>query len=201
MAFLDDARKAGGPFFLTMATVALHSGYGPRPNGSLPYGPVPKAEYQDLFSDVDVPRTANFNPDTPSGTSWLLKIPQLNHSEITRNDNVYRQRLRALQSVDDLVNGTIAYLEKYNLMDNTYIIYSSDKFVCHVQIHATLLANISQRLSYKPTSPTTRKELPLRRRHKRSSHHPRSRRRSRHYRQRGDNPHRSRTNNPQDGRC
>ena len=42
------------------------------------------------------------------------------------NDEYYRNRLRALQSVDDVVNNTIAYLTQHNLLSNTYIIYSTD---------------------------------------------------------------------------
>ena len=41
-------------------------------------------------------------------------------------DNYYRRRLQALQAVDDLVNRTIARLEEQNMLDNTYIIYTSD---------------------------------------------------------------------------
>ena len=66
MGFLDDARKSSQPFFLTMATVAPHEGYGPRPAGVYDKGPVPKAEYADLFKDVKVPRTENFNPNVVS---------------------------------------------------------------------------------------------------------------------------------------
>jgi Sulfatase len=45
---------------------------------------------------------------------------------VQRNDEYYQQRLRALQSVDELVNNTVAYLTRHNLINNTYIIYSSD---------------------------------------------------------------------------
>lgn len=61
-----------------------------------------------------------------SGTSWLLNLTRLNNSRIEANDEYYRNRLRALQSVDDVVNNTFAYLEEHKLLDNTYVIYSTD---------------------------------------------------------------------------
>lgn len=50
----------------------------------------------------------------------------LNNSDVKYGDDYYRRRLQALQAVDDLVNRTVARLEQYNLLDNTYIIYTSD---------------------------------------------------------------------------
>lgn len=42
------------------------------------------------------------------------------------NDHYHRQRLRSLQAVDELVDGVISRLEEYGILDNTYIVYSSD---------------------------------------------------------------------------
>ncbi|KAG4216586.1 hypothetical protein PC116_g34933, partial [Phytophthora cactorum] len=42
------------------------------------------------------------------------------------NDHFYRQRLRSLQAVDELVDGLIRRLDAYDILDNTYFIYSSD---------------------------------------------------------------------------
>lgn len=126
MGFLDDARKSRQPFFLIMAPVAPHVGYGPRPAGVSDLGPVPKAEYASYFSDVQVPRTSNFNPDRPSGSNWLLNLKKQSQADTNAGDEHYRNRLRALQSVDELVNNTISYLSQHNLLETTYIIYSSD---------------------------------------------------------------------------
>ena len=53
-------------------------------------------------------------------------MPKQGPDNLKYNDLYYRRRLQALQAVDDLVNGTIARLEKHQILDNTYIIYSSD---------------------------------------------------------------------------
>ena len=63
--FLDDAVKAGKPFFLTMAPIGPHASVVfPSPGeGSIGMTePVSAKRHQHLFKDVKVPRTPNFNP-------------------------------------------------------------------------------------------------------------------------------------------
>lgn len=45
---------------------------------------------------------------------------------IDYEDHYYRQRLRALQGVDELVEKLVSRLEESGEIDNTYIIYTSD---------------------------------------------------------------------------
>lgn len=49
-----------------------------------------------------------------------------NDTNLEYNDHFYRSRLRALQAVDELVEGVIAKLEEHGILDNTYVVYSSD---------------------------------------------------------------------------
>jgi arylsulfatase A-like enzyme len=88
--------------------------------------PIPAARHARLFPDVKVPRTANFNPKEPSGVNWIQQLPHQSRENIDYNDEFYRLRLRALQGVDELIDGVISRLEDYGIIDNTYIIYSSD---------------------------------------------------------------------------
>lgn len=73
-----------------------------------------------------MPRTLNFNPDQPSGAAWVSRLQRLSPEKVDYNDYFYRQRLRALQSVDELVDGVVASLERHGALDNTYVIYTSD---------------------------------------------------------------------------
>ncbi|KAI9050293.1 hypothetical protein LZ554_005460 [Drepanopeziza brunnea f. sp. 'monogermtubi'] len=131
-SLLDHAVQAEAPFFLTVAPIAPHANV--EMNGSaLDDGhtfkfesPVSAERHKHLFKDVKVPRTESFNPDNPSGANWLLELKQQNKSNVDHNDHFYRQRLRALQAVDELVDGLFERLEAHGIMDNTYIIYSSD---------------------------------------------------------------------------
>ena len=72
------------------------------------------------------PRSPNFNPDKPSGSEWVRKLPKLNDTHIAYNDEFQRSRLRALQSVDEMVEGLVKSLEDKGLLDNTYIFYTTD---------------------------------------------------------------------------
>ena len=51
----------------------------------------------------------------------------MNQTEIKYSDEMYRDRLRALQAVDDMVGELMERLEKVlDVLANTYIIYTSD---------------------------------------------------------------------------
>ncbi|KAI1351769.1 Arylsulphatase [Xylaria sp. FL0043] len=128
--FLDDAVRDlhNSPFFITAAPVGPHSNvvYSLKEQKARFSEPISANRHQHLFKDVKVPRTANFNPDQPSGANWLLDLPQQNQSNVDYNDHFYRQRLRALQAVDELVDGLVARLKAYGILDNTYFVFSSD---------------------------------------------------------------------------
>ena len=72
-----------------------------------------------------------------SGTDWIANLPRLDTSTVEAGDEFYRNRIRTLQSVDEVVNNTIAYLEQNNLLNNTYIIYSTDNGF-HISQHRLL---------------------------------------------------------------
>ena len=134
LGFLDDAIKnPSSPFFLAVAPIAPHSDYTIDINigGDPPVGidiepPVSSPKYKDLFPEAIVPRGPSFNPDVPSGVDWIAELPQLSAQNISYNDHLYRQRLRALQSVDEIVKDVVDKLEEQGVLDNTYIFYSSD---------------------------------------------------------------------------
>lgn len=113
------------PFFLTIAPIAPHSYY--NAGKKVPAGPaVPAPRHRGMFEGEKIPRTKNFNPDTPSGVSWVSKLPKLTDREVKRLDRSHVRRLQALQAVDEMVGDVIDDLDKGGVLDNTYIIYSSD---------------------------------------------------------------------------
>ncbi|KAI2623166.1 Arylsulphatase [Hypoxylon sp. NC1633] len=128
---LDEAVEAGKPFFLVAAPIAPHAnvvmkGKGQDLNSILFTEPVPAERHKHLFQDEKVPRTPNFNPEQPSGANWIATLPLQNSTNVAYNDHFYRQRLRALQAVDELVEGLVARLQDHGVLDNTYVVYSSD---------------------------------------------------------------------------
>jgi arylsulfatase A-like enzyme len=131
-SLLDKAVEAQKPFFLTIAPIAPHcnvfmngTGLDESPVFSFTE-PIPAKRHEHLFEDIQVPRTPSFNPEQPSGASWVKTLKRQNETNVEYNDHFYRSRLRALQAVDELVDGIFARLQGYDLLDNTYIVYSSD---------------------------------------------------------------------------
>ncbi|KAH8660228.1 alkaline-phosphatase-like protein [Xylariales sp. PMI_506] len=126
LGFIDEASQSEKPFFIAVAPIAPHSNIDfPRKTAYMTE-PIPLAKHQDLFKEVKIPRRENFNPNEPSGANWIRQLPQLNESTVEYLDHFYRQRLRALQAVDELVDQLVARLEGAGLLDDTYIIYTSD---------------------------------------------------------------------------
>lgn len=126
---LQEAVTSDKPFFLGVAPVAPHSDVTlNNDSSSLPLmtEPVPTKRHAGLFKGVKIPRTDNFNPDSPSGASWVRKLAQHNASAVDYLDHYYRQRLRALQAVDELVDKLIVQLKEAGVLDDTYVIFSSD---------------------------------------------------------------------------
>lgn len=130
-SLLSQALLADGgdkPFFLGVAPIAPHSDIDPNRHAGIPKmtEPIPAARHAHLFQDVQVPRTDNFNPDSPSGANWVRKLAQHNASAVAYLDHYYRQRLRALQAVDELVEKLVQQLDEAGVLEDTYVIYSSD---------------------------------------------------------------------------
>ncbi|KAK3496465.1 arylsulfatase [Neurospora crassa] len=125
--FLGEAAKNvhNRPFFLGIAPIAPHSNVEPRfPSSSSSSS---SSDSATLHRHVIVPRTPHFNPSSrASGVSWISRLPHQSAENVAFNDQFYRQRLRALQSVDELVAGVVARLERHGLLENTYVFYTAD---------------------------------------------------------------------------
>ncbi|KAM5350358.1 hypothetical protein ACJ41O_006863 [Fusarium nematophilum] len=60
------------------------------------------------------------------GVSWIRQLSQLNESSVSYIDDYYRARLQALQGVDEIVEQVVQQLDDAGLLDDTYIVYTSD---------------------------------------------------------------------------
>ncbi|PGH14621.1 hypothetical protein AJ79_02956 [Helicocarpus griseus UAMH5409] len=123
LRYIDDAVKAKKPFLAIAAPVAPHVSIR-NPRGAIP---VPEEKYDGKLSNLKVPRAPNFNPDEKSGVLHISDIAKVtNEEEIKTWDELYQKRAESLLSVDDMVGEVVKKLEKQGILDNTYIIYSSD---------------------------------------------------------------------------
>jgi N-acetylglucosamine-6-sulfatase len=111
--FVADSAEDGKPFFLELSTFAPHK----------PYTPAPR--HARLFPRLKAPRGPAFDFENVDAPSWLWRRPR-RPAEISRMDSIFRDRVRSVQAVDELVGRIRAMLRAYGLEDNTYIVFSSD---------------------------------------------------------------------------
>lgn len=116
LEFLKGQSLQTAPFLMMLAPPAPHA----------PYTPSPK--YAKLHLNTSVPRTPNFNPSMQKDKHWMMRLPpnQLPASIVEQIDEYWRQRWRTLKSVDDMVAGIIHTLSNIGLLDNTFVLVTSD---------------------------------------------------------------------------
>ncbi len=113
----DFIRNTAGtrPFFMYLA-----------PNG--PHDPAYFARrHANLFTDTALPRPSSFNEaDVSDKPQWVRNKSRLSSSEISNMTEFYRKRLRALQSLDEMVERLVNALRATGELSNTFIVLTSD---------------------------------------------------------------------------
>ena len=103
------------PFFVVVGTAAPHA------------PPDVAARYQNSFVDTPLPRPLNFDEqDVSDKPEWVRSYTTLSPAEIDDMQTLYRERLRSMLSVEDLLEQTIATLRETGELGNTYIVFTSD---------------------------------------------------------------------------
>ena len=103
------------PFFIYLATYNPHE----------PATPAPR--YANLFDNLQAPRLPSFNEADVSGKPPNIRQdPLLTGAQIQKIDELYRNRVRSMQAVDDLLVSVINTLQQTGQLQNTYILFTSD---------------------------------------------------------------------------
>jgi arylsulfatase A-like enzyme len=103
------------PFFIEIASFTPHA----------PFIPAPR--HEKLFDDAKAPRTPAFNKQADStAPGWMRKLKPLDTNQINRIDNIFRNRLRCVQSIDEMLGNIRKTLNETGGAANTYIFFSSD---------------------------------------------------------------------------
>ncbi|MGB3633015.1 MAG: sulfatase, partial [Rubrobacteraceae bacterium] len=103
------------PFFMVLSTKAPHQ------------PAIPPERYKDAFSNVSAPRPPSFNEeDISDKPGWVRDNSKLTRQDISRMDNLYRDRLRSLLGVDDAIGSVVDELKQTGELENTYIFFTSD---------------------------------------------------------------------------
>ncbi len=108
-------RKSAKPFLIELATFAPHA----------PYTPAPR--HAALFPNLTYPRTPAFDA-RPAVTdpTWLQGVPALKPAEITKIDEIFRQRVRSVQAIDEMIGALQAALKASGHDQDTYLFFASD---------------------------------------------------------------------------
>ncbi|XP_068623497.1 N-acetylglucosamine-6-sulfatase-like [Battus philenor] len=103
------------PFLMVLAPPAPHQ----------PFTPAPR--HKGVFSNVTAVRNPNFNI-AAKDKHWLITMPPspLPEEMMPELDRVYRSRWESLLAVDEMVADVVGTLDRQSLLDNTYVIYTSD---------------------------------------------------------------------------
>ena len=103
------------PFFVMVGTRAPH-----RP-------PEIADRHLSSFANAQLPKPLNFDEeDVSDKPAWVRSYPRLTQDKINKEQNLYRQRLRSMLPVEDLLRQVIATLEQSGELNNTYIFFTSD---------------------------------------------------------------------------
>ena len=110
-------RDKSKPFFLYIAPFAPHA-----PS-------TPAKRHANLFDNFTAPRYPSYNPNDTiqeQKPSWIKRLPTLSTSQVASIDEFYRNRLRALQAVDEMLENITNLLDEEGISDNTYLFYMGD---------------------------------------------------------------------------
>jgi arylsulfatase A-like enzyme len=115
VSFITRTVTSDQPFFLYISTYAPHG----------PATPAPR--HANLFNGVTAPRGGSFNElDMSDKPPLISQLPLILPPEIAEMDEKYRNRLRSMQAVDEMVALLIATLQNTGELSNTYFVFTSD---------------------------------------------------------------------------
>jgi N-acetylglucosamine-6-sulfatase len=108
-SFVRNAK--GSPWF---AYVAFNSPHSPT---------CTEPEFADNYKDQSFPKSPEFDEaDVSDKPKWIRQLPRVSDQERATYNRRYRNRLRAMRSVDDAIAGLLRSLRETGQIDNTYIV-------------------------------------------------------------------------------
>jgi arylsulfatase A-like enzyme len=80
-----------------------------------------------MFTNTPLPKPSSFNEaDVSDKPQWVRNKRRLSSSQVSNLTRFYRKRLRALQSLDEMVERLVKVLRATGELSNTYIVLTSD---------------------------------------------------------------------------
>jgi arylsulfatase A-like enzyme len=95
------------------------------------YGPhlpsTPALRHQTAFGAEVAPRTPSFDEaDVSDKPETISRLPRLTPELIERTDGIFRDRLRTMLAVEELMDTLVAALEEAGVREETYIFFTSE---------------------------------------------------------------------------
>ena len=115
LEWLRSHEDAPEPFLAVLSTHAPHS------------PATPARRHAGLFSGADLPRPESFNEkQVDDKNGWIKQLEPLNRSEIGEMETLYRDRLRVMEGVDEMLRDVLSELDSQGELENTYVFFTSD---------------------------------------------------------------------------
>jgi arylsulfatase A-like enzyme len=148
-------RPRGRPFVLYLSHKAVHPNLVQRADGSIsdPTASefIPAERHRKLYADAKITRRPNALFDKLEGKPALMRkigeLPPLSRATGT-SDEVIRDRLRMLMSVEEGVGQIFKALDERKILDNTLLIFTSD----HGYFYGEHGLSVERRLAYEETA-------------------------------------------------
>lgn len=102
------------PFLLVASSVQPHT----------PHDPARR--HRGMFAGAMVPRTPAFNEADVSDLPPFLRKPLLSPVQVQELDRAWALTLEELQTIDEMVEGIVAALQRTGRINDTYVIFTSD---------------------------------------------------------------------------
>ncbi len=115
LGYLRNTKANDPPFFMWLGTKAPHA----------PARPAPR--HRDTFPHARLPRPPSFNEqDVSDKPEWVRNNATLERKQIAPIEELYRERLRSMLAVDEMIGQLENALKESGELENTYIFFTSD---------------------------------------------------------------------------
>lgn len=117
---LSEAQARATPWFLLVS-----------PPLPLPFMPAPR--HAGLFNTSQAPRSLPYNGSVAGRAGWVSALPPLSARDAIEIDNEYRQRLRVMVAVDELVDKVLGSMSETSAFPAGRCSAAGSAFVCYDQ--------------------------------------------------------------------
>ena len=115
LEWLRSRDGAPEPFLAVLSTHAPHS------------PATPARRHAKLFPGADLPKPESFNEkQVGDKNGWIKRLEPLSRAQIDEMETLYRDRLRVMEGVDEMLADVLSELDAQGELDNTYVFFTSD---------------------------------------------------------------------------